>query len=252
MPKSNDEHSKSPRSRGSLPASRASVDTDNDLSLDTRLAAQAILNDETIGRVETNVQPVTEPPAVVDWLQTRRIALTVASVVISVLITIVPLVVESSQRQTALDLKTAIAAQARRIGTELGHEKMATLVEQRNMKALKDFYVKIRPSIASQLTEQGFSIKEKQLRIRLDDIDKTLILGVQIGNSDSGLQLIWESAKGSESGRTTPPAGLSNVIKEDQAVLYSVLIAEVAFLLLVWMVPSIYLRRRQISSASNE
>ena len=244
MPNSNDQRLKSLKNSASLPSSRSSVNTDDELSLDTRLAAQAILNDQEIGRFEPKPTRSNEPAPVIIWLQTRRVMLTLVSAVVCLSVGLAPLVIESNKRQTSRDLQDAVAEQALRIGKKLGHDKMAILIDQRNIRGIKEFYAEIRPSIAQQLNAQGFPVKEKQLKIRLDEQNKTLVLGAEIGNSDQGLRVVWAPAKGTETGRAAPPAGLSNVIEEDSAVLFGVATIELILLFVLWVVPGVYLRRQ--------
>ncbi|MEE2786633.1 MAG: hypothetical protein VX589_04785 [Myxococcota bacterium] len=241
--------SDSPKRPSNTPSSTARRPTrphvgDDELSLDTRLAAQAILNDESIGRTTQSMTP-RGPSPVIEWLSQRQIMLTIISIICCASAAVIPIFIKTSQRASTEGIRQILEGQASKLGQTIGVERMAKLIEGKDVRTLQEFYTQQRASVVQAFSAKGHPIDAQDLRIRVDDENQTLVLGVQFTNAELGHRLYWANFTGGYDGRGAPSAEIASVFKDDKGSLVVCLVVELIILSVVWGLPFLSRRRNQ-------
>ena len=233
---------KDDNAKGHEQRSKSTHRTSGHLSVDTRLAARAILDDHAIGRTAT--EPTTkEPSGFIEWLQRVRLKLSFAVCLIAGILTTVPIWYEVNSRAYANSLQSALVAQAKTLANRAGKQKISQWFSSNNLDAMRAHYVENRQGVLDGLESQGFTVDENNLKVRLDYQNKVMILGVIIVDG-SGRNMTWASPTEQAALRTLPKASLSVVFSENRDMIALLGTALGLCLAFVWLAPVVYRRRR--------
>ena len=215
------------------------------MSVDTRLAAKAILDDESVGLItQSAVTPARS--GFTDWLLKARVKLTIGACLVMVLVTCLPIWFELSHRNKAKDLQASLSTQADVLFNSIGAAKLKLWFNGQNIEKLRAHYLAQRPTLLANLKADGVVLQEDDLSVRLDYENKTLLLGAKVDQGDQGVFMTWASPKNSVSVRPIPNASLGAVVdeKKDMLIIFGTMIG--LFLVFVWMAPA-FTRRRDAS-----
>ena len=108
---------------------------------------------------------------------------------------------------------------------------------------MQDFYTQQRPAVVQAFIDQGFAIDSQDIRIRIDDENRTLVLGVRFTNAEIGHRLYWANLTGGYDGRGAPAAELSSVLEADKGSILLWIVVELIILAVVWGLPYVSNRR---------
>ena len=213
------------------------------LSVDTRLAARAILDDERIGQVSR--APTTDQATrsqFLDWLERTKIKLTVGIVLVTFCVAVAPIWFEVTHRNRAVGLKEVVKAQAKTFVSQIGDEKMTRWFNNGTVDAFRREFKEFRPGLLEAITAKGLTVNLDDLGIRLDYEQKTILLGVKL-KSDDGVSMTWASPGGDEPVRPLPSPSVGAVFNEHKDMLMLVGSVIVLCLAFIWFAPMLYRRR---------
>ena len=125
----------------------------------------------------------------------------------------------------------------------LGCRTHVQLNPKKEVRALQDFYTQQRPAVVQAFIDQGFAIDSQDIRIRIDDENRTLVLGVRFTNAEIGHRLYWANLTGGYDGRGAPAAELSSVLEADKGSILLWIVVELIILAVVWGLPYVSNRR---------
>ena len=211
------------------------------LSVDTRLAARAILDDQELGTVsvsETN----DSPPAFVEWLDRVRIKLTLGVILAMSCLMVLPIWFEASHRHHEHNLQSSLSTQAKVLVDAVGKETMDAWFRTKDVESFRKHFVEVRPKLLDSLKQNGFLIDSRNLSVRLDYENQTMILGAKSNKAD-GNSMTWASPSDQVVLRPLPDPSLGAVFREHRDML--TLIGSIITLCLafIWVAPAIYRKR---------
>ena len=226
------------------PGSRPPRDrSSQDLSLDTRLAAQEILKEESIG-ISQPVRQIRENPPILEWLEERRLKLTGIIVSVMALVIFTPVWLEVGHREGTVKLNDALAKQAIWIGKEAGEKELSRWIQSRDIERLRSFYREARPKILKSLADDGFMLDEETLSVRVDYERNELFLGALLDHGDEGRFITWAGTKATPPSRPLPEANYASVLRENNDLLTAISLVVSILIMGIWLLPLLASRRR--------
>jgi hypothetical protein len=211
------------------------------LSVDTRLAARAILDEHSIGRTSTQTEAKV-PPGFIEWLQRVQLKLSVIVFLFAGILTLVPIWSEVNSRTYATNLQTALVVEARALSKGAGQKQIAQWMESNNVEAMRKYYLDRRPVLLASLAKKGFTISERNLSVRLDYEHKLMLLGVTVVER-SGRHMTWASPTDEVVMRALPKASLQIVFSENRDMIALMGVILGLCLAFVWVAPIAYRTR---------
>ena len=215
------------------------------LSLDTRLAARAILEENDLG--EPSRQPATISTAdsqMVDWLDKHRAKLTVGILAVAISMSFFPIWMEVSHRSRAVQLQSLLTEQGMELNRSIGEEKLGSWFASNNLSAFRERFKLHLPNVVAALTKAGFSIEENDLAVRLDNEKQLIIVGAKTDVAE-GISMTWGTAESAGNTRPLPSPTFGAVFdtyKDSLSLIASVIGLCLGF---VWLAPLIARRRRK-------
>tara|TARA_B100001250_G_scaffold393899_1_gene397161 strand:+ start:227 stop:949 length:723 start_codon:yes stop_codon:yes gene_type:complete len=214
-----------------------------DLSLDTRLAAQEILKDESIG-ISQPVPEMRDNPPILEWLEARRLRLTVIILAVMALVIFTPVWLEVGHREGTVKLNDALSNQAIWMGKEAGQKDLSHWIEARDIERLRSFYRETRPKILKSLAADGFVLDEDTLSIRVDYERNELFLGALLDHGDEGRFITWAGTNATPPSRPLPKASYASVLHENNDLLTAISLVVSVLIIGIWLLPLLAARRR--------
>ena len=214
-----------------------------DLSLDTRLAAQEILNDDSIGMSQP-IRVSRNSPSILEWLQERRLRLTVIIIAVTMLVVFIPVWLEVGHRTETVELTDALSQQVLWMGKQAGEAELQRWIETRDVEKLRSFYRETRPRILERLNEAGFPLTESTLSIRVDYEKSELFLGALLDHGDEGRFMTWVGTRARAPTRPLPKANYRSVLVENNDFLAAIISVVGILIGAVWVLPALAFVRR--------
>lgn len=227
------------------PPRRKPRDTGTDeLSLDTRLAAQEILRDDSIGVVREVERPPVQS-GIIEWLEERRMKLTLMISAVTALVIFIPVWLQVGQRHEVVQLNDALAAQAAWIVEKAGPDQLKRWIEARNVEQLRSFYRDLQPDLVDRLVSAGFPVNDDSLSVRVDYDRGELFLGALIDHGDDGKFITWAGTEAGPPERPLPPATYLTVMADNRDLLLAIALVVVVLVMGIWLLPSLAAGRRR-------
>ncbi len=228
--------SNSTKKTSSKPSNRRTSSDDSGLSLDTRLAAQEILNDDSIGIGRSEPRPTRQRP-ILEWLEPRRTQFTVIILALASLLTIIPVWLEVGQREHSIDLQATLSEEATKLQEIAGAEALKRWIESRDVDRLRDFFSENRSQILARLASTGFELKADDLSVRVDYDNGVLYLGALVNHGDEGRFMTWAGTDSKPPVHPLPTASFGSVFsdKSDMLTVLGVIVAVLT--LSIWFLP---------------
>ena len=220
------------------------------LSLDTRLAARAILEEEELG--ETVRQPMASNEAdsqMVEWLDKHRAKLTIGILAVAISMSFFPIWVEVSHRGRAVQLQSLLSKQGMELNRSIGEDRLNSWFTNNDISAFRERFNHYVPKVLESLTQAGFSVDKNDLAVRLDNERRLIIVGARIDDGD-GVSMTWGIPQDATDSRPLPSPTFRAVFdtyKDSLSLIGSVITLCLGF---VWLAPRVARRRKRQSGPS--
>ncbi len=219
----------------------------DDLSLDTRLAAQEILRDDSIG-VGHRVEAPRENSRILEWLEERRLRLTLIISAVTALVIFIPVWLEVGHRQEVVNLNDALAKQVSWLVQKAGSSRLKRWIDTRDVEQLRSFYRGVQPDLIDRLSSEGFPVTDESLSVRVDYERGELFLGALFDYGDQGKFITWAGSEAQPPSRPLPRATYATVMADYRDLLIAILLVVGVLILAIWLLPSLSSGRTRTAS----
>ena len=219
---------------------KRTVSVSEEMSVDTRVAAQAIINDDAIG-VHSDAAPTTHPSRFVEWVLKYRLWLTIGVVLLVTSIMLASVLFEVNERTHQSDLQTTLHELTADF-VQAGGPEMVEWIDSNDVRAIETQFKEQKPDMLKILEGQGFSVKPEDLRLRRDG-QSGLVIGASLQIGQDEKTLIWGTKEREENSSQQSSGDTSQVIVEQWDSLIFIGLMATLFIAFIWLAPVVLMRR---------
>lgn len=227
---------------GQLRLPKRTVSAAEEMSVDTRVAAQAIINDNEIGMASRHQESEGQNSRFVDWVLQYRMRLTIGAFILLIVIVLLSVFSVVNERSQQATLQATLQALTEDF-LESGGSEMASWIESNDVRSIDTRFKEHRGEIVESLVASGFTIKSEDLKLRRDG-RSGLVLGAIVELNDQEKTLVWGTPLADRQA-LSPDDNATQVFMDQWDSLVFIALMVAIFIAFIWLAPGFFMRQKK-------